>query len=239
MSKTLAQRKATREAVQPSLWDRLINDLPGLNSEISHLRDHLERELGAERVEGYLVGGPKAIEVDQELKEAQKKELHRLVFQDRKRAMLEDRGIVVSSQVLREAVRRDIEALFNTERFEMTPILTDAEREYLPDSPPSLKDFPEVRRSVINYGVPPFAGHNSRDYDRDELAKEIKEILAVYEPRLKRSSLKVTVTNDSKKGGVSVEIDGMLIMSPAPERLRLRTLIDLDNGRALTQVEDT
>lgn len=239
MSDTQAQRRATREAVQPSLWDRLINDLPGLNAEISHLRDHLERELGAERVENYLIGGPKSIEVDAELSQAHKKDLHRLIFQNRRRDMLEDRGIVVSSDVLREAVRRDIEALFNTERFEITPFLTDAEREYLPDTPPSLDDFPEVRRSVVNYGVPAFAGHNSRDFDREELAKEIKEILAVFEPRLKKSSLKVTVKNDSKKGGVYVEIDGMLIMSPAPERLRLRTLIDLDNGRALTEAEDS
>ena len=36
----------------------------------------------------------------------------------RQRAELETRGVVVSGRVLREAVRRDIEALFNTERFE-------------------------------------------------------------------------------------------------------------------------
>ena len=30
--------RAKREAVQPSLWDRLVNDLPGLTSEIDGLR---------------------------------------------------------------------------------------------------------------------------------------------------------------------------------------------------------
>ena len=34
--------RAKREAVQPSLWDRLINDLPGLTSEIDGLRRLLE-----------------------------------------------------------------------------------------------------------------------------------------------------------------------------------------------------
>ncbi|TIS17074.1 MAG: type VI secretion system baseplate subunit TssE, partial [Mesorhizobium sp.] len=48
--------RAKREAVQPSLWDRLINDLPGLTSEIEGLRRLLEEELGAERVEALLAG---------------------------------------------------------------------------------------------------------------------------------------------------------------------------------------
>ena len=39
----------------------------------------------------------------------------------------------------------------------------------------------------------------------------------------------------SRGGGLSIEIEGLLIMSPAPERLKLRTLIDLDNGRATTR----
>ena len=32
--------KARREAIQPSLWDRLINDLPGLMSEIDGCAGH-------------------------------------------------------------------------------------------------------------------------------------------------------------------------------------------------------
>ena len=42
-----AASRATREAVQPSLWDRLVNDLPGVASEIDGLRDALDR--GARR----------------------------------------------------------------------------------------------------------------------------------------------------------------------------------------------
>ncbi|TIX85633.1 MAG: type VI secretion system baseplate subunit TssE, partial [Mesorhizobium sp.] len=33
--------RAKREAVQPSLWDRLVNDLPGVTSEIDGLRQTL------------------------------------------------------------------------------------------------------------------------------------------------------------------------------------------------------
>ena len=86
--------------------------------------------------------------------------------------------------MLREAVRRDIEVLFNTERFESVPMLTAREAEAGADHPPSLADFPEVRRSVVNFGVPPFAGRSIRDFDRDGLAREIRAVLAAFEPRL-------------------------------------------------------
>ena len=49
MREPIAVLRATREAVQPSLWDRLVNDLPGVASEIAGLRETLARELGEER----------------------------------------------------------------------------------------------------------------------------------------------------------------------------------------------
>jgi type VI secretion system protein ImpF len=146
--------------------------------------------------------------------------------------------VVVSAPVLREAVRRDIEALFNTERFEANPLLSDLEAEHAAGSPPSLEDFPEVRRSVVNYGVPSFSGRSSRDFDRDALAREIRAVLASFEPRLKESATKVTVSLGDKSMGLKIEIDAVLIMTPTPERLRLRTLINLDNGLARTDFKD-
>lgn len=238
MPQPTSTRRATREAVQPSLWDRLVNDLPGLGSEIEGLRQVMSDEIGAARLDALLEAGARAIDADLELGPDQKRRLHRLAFQQRRRAELEDRGIVVSAQVLREAVRRDIEALFNTERFEAAPLRTDREAEMAPDSPPDLADFPEVRRSVVNYGVPSFSGRSSRDFDREALARELRAILAAFEPRLKESATRVTVATGDKSGGLRIEIEALLIMAPAPERLRLRTMIDLDNGRARTELRD-
>ena len=237
MREPIAVLRATREAVQPSLWDRLVNDLPGVASEIAGLRETLARELGEERVEALLAAGARAIEGDAALAPRQKERLARLVAQDRRRAELEARGIVVSADVLREAVRRDIEILFNAERFESVPLLTPREAEAGADHPPSLVDFPEVRRSVVNFGVPPFAGRSVRDFDRDALAREIRAVLAAFEPRLRESATRVTVSL-SEKSGVAIEIEGLLIMSPAPERLRLRTLVDLETGRAETSLRE-
>lgn len=227
--------RAKREAVQPALWDRLVNDLPGLAAEIDGLRKALQDELGAERVENLLTGSSRAIDADPELTPEQKRRLHRLVFQNRHRGELENRGVVVSGAVLREAVRRDIEALFNTERFESSPLLSEPELEHATDSLLSLDDFPEVRRSVVNYGVPSFSGRSSRDFDREALAREIKIVLATFEPRLKAGTTKVNVTLGDKSPGLTIEIEAVLIMTPTPERLRLRTTINLDNGMARTE----
>ena len=93
-----------------------------------------------------------------------------------------------------------------------------------------------MRRSVVNYGVPSFAGKTGDDFDRKRLSRELRNVLAGYEPRLKRDTIKVRVIT-SKKTGVRVEIDAVLMLSPVPERLRLSTTIDLDNGRAVTALE--
>src|SRR5512134_1910796 len=121
MAEPVGTLQATREAVQPSLWDRLVNDLPGVASEIDGLRQSLAGELGSERLAALLAGGARAVEADPGLVPSQKARLARLTTQEQRRAEIEARGIVVSGRVLREAVRRDIEALFNTERFESVP----------------------------------------------------------------------------------------------------------------------
>ena len=40
------------------------------------------------------------------------------------------------------------------------------------------------------------------------------------------------------KIGLRIDIEGVLLLSPIPERLRLSTSVDLDSGRALTVLED-
>jgi len=229
---------APREAVQPSLWDRLLNDLPGVVSEIDALGRSLGRELGPDRLAALRAGGVCAVDADAGLAPAQKERVAQLLRQEERRAEIEARGIVVSPAVLREAVRRDIEALFNTERFAFRPLLTDQEAGAARDNPPGLADFPEVARSVVNFGVPPFAGHTSRDFDRETLARELTQVLAAFEPRLKPGATKVSVSTSDRAAGLAITIDGLLIMMPAPERLRLRTLVDLESGRARTALGD-
>ena len=232
-----AELKSRREAVQPSLWDRLVDDLPGLLAETGQQTAELVKEIGKERLEQILEGGSRAVEKATDLDEDLRKRLHRLIAQTAKRRHLETSGIVVTADVLREAVRRDIEMLFNIERLEAQPMFSELERAQRESPAELLADFPQVRSSVVNFGVPSFAGKTGDDFDRDRLARELRNVLAVYEPRLKRDTIKVRVKT-SKKTGLRIDIDGVLMLSPVPERLRLSTTIDLDNGSATTALED-
>jgi type VI secretion system protein ImpF len=225
--------QSRREAVQPSLWDRLVDDLPGLVAETDRRRKELENEIGADRVARLVVGGRRALEREASLDQDERRAAYVFLSQIERRAALEERGIVVTPEVLREAVRRDIEALFNIERLQARHLLGDTERGGAEDPEDLLADFPHVRRSVLNYGVPSFSGRRARDFDPEALAKELKEIVAVYEPRLKRDTIRVKVATGDKTG-LRIEIEGVLVMSPVPERLKLSTTVDLDNGSAVT-----
>lgn len=237
MPETLTQMQSRREAVQPSLWDRLVDDLPGLVAEFDRRRADLEKLIGVDGLALVHTGGLRALEADRPISDELRRDIFAYLQQMERRSYLEKRGIVVTQDVLREAVRRDIEALFNVERLEVTFLLTDAERGGAEDPADLLADFPQVRRSVLNYGVPSFSGRRARDFDTDILSRELKEIVAVFEPRLKRDTIRVKVDAGSK-AGLKISIEGVLMISPVPERLRLSTTIDLDNGRASTQIED-
>ncbi len=238
MSDTSQVPGSRQEAVQPSLWDRLTDDLPGIVAESEGLRRELDKllpEAGA--IDTLLEGGARAIEARTDLDDETRQRLHRLLQQTIERRRLEDRGIVVTPRVLREAVRRDIEMLFNVERLEADFLLSERERLTHTSPEERLVDFPEVRNSVLNFGVPAFSGRKGTDFNKELLARELRKVLISFEPRLKKESIKVEIKIEDKKG-MRIEIDGMLLLSPVPERLRLSTMIDLESGKAATTVED-
>lgn len=230
--------QAIREAVQPSLWDRLLDDLHDLSAEAAAHRRELGRLLGGDQaVEALLAGGARAIAAETRLDDDAKRLALRLGRIVQRQRRLEEGGVVVTADVLREAVRRDIEMLFNIERLEASYLLSEHETLSTEDPVDLLRDYPEIRRSVLNYGVPSFSGRRGSDFDKDALARELKEVLAIFEPRLKRDSIRVTVSVGDKTG-LRIGIDALLMLTPVPERLRLSTMIDLDDGRAMTRIEE-
>jgi type VI secretion system protein ImpF len=228
---------ARREAVQPSLWDRLVDDLPGLTSETEVRRREIGADIGAERLEALVQGGVRAVEQAQDLPEDKRREIVQFIGALQRRAFLEERGIVVTADVLREAVRRDLEELFGMERLQARFLWSDMERGATEDLQDVLADYPHVCRSVLNYGVPSFSGRRAKDFDPEVLGRELKEVVATFEPRLKRDTIRVTVDTGGREG-LKVKIEGVLMLSPVPERLRLSTTINLDNGFAATRIED-
>ena len=229
--------QARREAVQPSLWDRLVDDLPGIVSETDLRRREIGAEIGMERLDQMISGGLRMVEQASDLDEAKRREIAQFLTLLARRAFLEESGIVVTADVLREAVRRDLEELFGMERLQAQYLWTDTERGNQADPEDVLADYPHVSRSVLNYGVPSFSGRRAMDFDPEVLARELREVVAAFEPRLKRDTIRITVDTGSREG-LKVRIEGVLMLSPVPERLRLSTTIDLDNGRAATRIED-
>ena len=119
---------------------------------------------------------------------------------------------------LRESVVRDLEWLMNTTNME------------------SVVDFeahPELRQTVLNYGMPGLAGSTLRTEDREQIKLLIKQAIEAFEPRILKKTLQVRLIEDEEMinpHSVTFEIQGTLWGSPVPEALFLRTELDLELG---------
>lgn len=122
---------------------------------------------------------------------------------------------VLSFQKLKQSVIRDLEWLLNAGCLEAT---TD------------LSDYPEVKHSVLNYGVPDLTGTTVSNVDDVTLTQMLRQRIIRFEPRLLPRSLKVRVTNKEAHNTVIIEIEGELWSQPVPERLYLKTVLDLELG---------
>jgi type VI secretion system protein ImpF len=122
---------------------------------------------------------------------------------------------VLSFQRLKRSVVRDLEWLLNAGCLESTLDLTD---------------YPEVKRSVLNYGVPDLTGTTASNVDAATLERMLRHRILTFEPRLLSRSLKVRVTNKDEHNTVIIEIEGELWSQPTPERLYLKTILDLELG---------
>jgi type VI secretion system protein ImpF len=95
-----------------------------------------------------------------------------------------------------------------------------------------LSDFPEVARSVLNFGTRDLCGLISANMNMRDLEHDIAEAIRLYEPRINPNTLEVRAIAGTKRdsNGLSIEIRGELWAHPIPEQLYLRSEIDLDTG---------
>ena len=128
---------------------------------------------------------------------------------------------VVSKGRLKRMVLRDLSWLLNT-----TAHHTDDQ----------LDDHPEVKRSVINYGIPVLSGKNFSSVDWNELERGIQEAVEFFEPRILPETLKVTAIRPSDSLGhhnlVQFELRGELWSIPFPIELLIRSELDLESGQS-------
>ena len=125
---------------------------------------------------------------------------------------------VLSLRRLREGVIRDLSWLLNTSNL---------------DSVEDLDAYPEVANSVLNYGMPHLSGSTASTVVVPEITRRIREAIVRFEPRILKKTVRVHLTVDDDNfthNAMSMEIEGELWAQPVPERLFLRTDIDLETG---------
>jgi type VI secretion system protein ImpF len=124
---------------------------------------------------------------------------------------------VISLQRYKRGVLRDLEWLFNASA-------------HLPEEGANkqrLAKFPEAHRSVINFGTRQLCGLIAPDMDG--LERELTEAIQLFEPRILRNTLVLKATIDHQV--ISFEVFGELWANPIPEKLFIKTLIDLETGQ--------
>ncbi|HTE39757.1 MAG TPA: type VI secretion system baseplate subunit TssE [Steroidobacteraceae bacterium] len=123
---------------------------------------------------------------------------------------------MISMRRLRESVQRDLGWLLNSSSLDTTEDLTP---------------FPEVTTSVINYGMPSFAGTALHSIDPQETARRIQEAIEAFEPRL--SKVQVVTEGEGDKHDsmtLSFRIEGELWGQPMAQHVVLHTRIDVETG---------
>ena len=123
---------------------------------------------------------------------------------------------VISMRQLRESVLRDLAWLLATSSY---------------DTDRSLEAWPEVQRSVFNFGLPSMAGLGLTALDATAAAARLQKAIETFEPRLSR----VRVTSETEAGSMDrnalvFRVDAELWGQPAPQRLLLRTQIDIESA---------
>lgn len=126
---------------------------------------------------------------------------------------------VFSMRQLRGAVLRDLAWLLNTSN---------------KDNTHELDDFPEARRSVINYGMPDYTGLTVSMMTPGALEGEIRDAIALFEPRIITGTLRVKAASNREQPGfnaIALEVAGEMWAQPVPEHVYLRTEVDLETGQ--------
>ncbi len=126
---------------------------------------------------------------------------------------------VVSKGRLKRMVLRDLVWLLNTTAYHTND---------------QLDQYPEVRRSVVNFGIPVLSGKNFSGVDWRDLERQIHEAILIFEPRILPESLSVKAFAPSDPLGhhnlLQFELHGELWSMPYPIELLLRSELDLETG---------
>ena len=130
---------------------------------------------------------------------------------------------VISKSRMREVVLRDLSWLFNTT--------------FLGDG--SFDEYPYVRNSVLNYGLPALSGQSLSSIDPRGLETKVKRAILDFEPRILADTLVVEalVSEDqlAHHNQISFRINGQVWAQPVPLEMLLQTDINLETGQVMVK----
>jgi type VI secretion system protein ImpF len=120
-----------------------------------------------------------------------------------------------SVRLLKAALRRDLEWLLNSRRV----------------AGPSPNDFALLGKSLFFYGLPDFSAFSlNSPRDRNSLLRELERSVGYYEPRLKGIRVALVESPSNTLRVVRFQIEGLLMMDPAPEQISFDTVLQLSSG---------
>ncbi len=123
-------------------------------------------------------------------------------------------GRAQSVRQLKAALRRDLEWLLNTRQ--------------TPD--PATEALPEARQSLFNYGLPDTSSLSIQSVkDQNRLLWMLESTVAIFEPRLEGIKVNMEPTAPGSRL-IRFQIEGLLKMDPAPERVSFDTVLELTSG---------
>lgn len=134
---------------------------------------------------------------------------------------------VLTRQQLRAAVLRDLGWLFNATRHEPEPHSTRKDEIAL------WNNAEHARRSVLNYGMPAFAGTTLASLDTRHIEREVAASIKAFEPRIDPDSLEVEIKIDESgnhHNTMQLIIRGQMWSQPVPLELLLSADVDVETG---------
>lgn len=133
---------------------------------------------------------------------------------------------VLSMRRLRESVLRDLAWLLNAGRL---------------DGVQDLSAYPFAAHSVLNYGIPDLTGLTASGVDASGIERAVREAIRDFEPRILPQTLRVRARVDPERmshNALTFDIEGELWAQPVPQRVFLKTELDLEVG-AVTVTEQS
>lgn len=125
-----------------------------------------------------------------------------------------------SARSLRRSVMRDLGWLLNAQGIA---------------SSQDVARFPGVAESVLNFGFSELAGKSASNVEVGRIERLMADAIRAFEPRILPGTLRVRAIRTGETSGqhnaIAFIVEGDLHAHPVPERLYLRTELDLEAGK--------